>query len=198
MQTAEGATGALIDAVIPRPGARASALGRDAGIVLGASVLMALLAQLTIPLPVVPITGQTLGVLLIGAALGSRKGALAMVAYLSEGAVGLPVFAGGSGGFVHLLGPTGGYLFSYVAAAFIVGLLCERGFDRNLLTAAVAMLAGSVAIYAVGLPWLAFYLPNGQVLATGLLPFIPGDLIKLVIAATLLPSAWRAVGRLGR
>lgn len=190
-----GSTGALIDAVIPRPSARASVLLRDAGIVLGASILMALLAQITIPLPIVPITGQTLGALLIGAALGSKKGSLAMLAYIAEGALGAPVFAGGLGGIAVLAGPRAGYLFGFVVAAFVAGLLAERGLDRNLLTAALAMLAGEVAMYAVALPWLSFYVPGDQVLSVGLIPFIPGDLVKLVIAAALLPTAWKLLGR---
>ncbi len=156
---------------------------------------MALLAQLTIPLPIVPITGQTLGVLLIGAALGSRKGALAMLIYLGAGALGLPVFAGSAGSIAVLVGPTAGYLLSYPIAAFVVGWLAERGLDRNLLTTALAMLAGEVVIYAVALPWLSFYVPSDEVLATGLMPFIAGDLIKLMIAAALLPSAWKLLGR---
>lgn len=186
-------TRALVDAAIPRPRARPSVLLRDIAIVIGASALMALLAQLTIPLPVVPITGQTLGVLLIGAVLGSKRGALAMIAYLAEGAIGLPVFAGGAGSVVVLIGPTAGYLFSYPIAAFVVGWLCERGFDRKLFTAAVAMLAGEVVIYSIGLPWLSFYVPNGEVFITGLTPFIPGDLLKLIIAAILVPSGWKVL-----
>jgi biotin transport system substrate-specific component len=190
-----GSTGALIDAVVPRPGARVSVLLRDTGIVLAASALMALLAQLTIPLPVVPVTGQTLGVLLIGASLGSKKGSLAMLAYLAEGALGAPVFAGGSGGIAVIAGPTAGYLYGFVVAAFVVGWLAERGFDRNLLTAAVAMLVGTVAMYAVALPWLSFYVPGDKLLSVGLIPFIPGNLVKLVLAAALLPTAWKLLGR---
>lgn len=190
-----GSTGALIDAVVPGPSARVSVLMRDAGIVLAGSILMALLAQLTIPLPIVPITGQTLGVLLIGASLGAKKGSLAMLAYLAEGALGAPVFAGGSGGIAVLAGPTAGYLYGFVVAALVVGWLAERGLDRNVLTAAIAMLAGEVAMYAVALSWLSFYVPNDELLSVGLIPFIPGDLVKLVIAAALLPSAWKLLGR---
>lgn len=187
-------TGALIDAAIPRPGTRAKALLWNASIVMGASVVMALLAQLTIPLPIVPITGQTLGVLLIGASLGSRRGALAMLAYLAQGAMGAPVFAGAAGGAAVLAGPTAGYLYGFVAAAFVVGWLAERGLDRNIFTAAAAMLAGQGVIYAVALPWLALYVPSTELLAAGLLPFIPGALAKLVIAAALFPAVWRLVG----
>jgi biotin transport system substrate-specific component len=155
---------------------------------------MALLAQLTIPLPIVPVTGQTLGVLLIGASLGSKKGSLAMLAYLAQGALGAPVFAEGAG-VAYMAGPTGGYLFGFVVAAFVVGRLAERGLDRNLFTAAIAMLAGEVAMYAVALPWLSFYVPGDKLLSVGLIPFIPGNLVKLVIAAALLPAAWKLLGR---
>ena len=188
-------TGALIDALVPRPRGLISILLRDAGIVLGASIQMTLLAQLTIPLPIVPITGQTLGVLLIGASLGSKKGSLAMLTYLGEGALGAPVFAGGSGGIAVLAGPTAGYLYGFVIAAFLVGWLAERRLDRNVLTAATAMLAGEVAMYTVALPWLSFYVPNDQLLSVGLIPFIPGDVVKLVLAAALLPAAWKLLGR---
>ena len=187
-------TGTLIDAVLPRPDARVFAVLRSVGIVFGASVLMALLAQLTIPLPVVPITGQTLGVLLIGAALGSKKGSLAMIAYLVEGALGAPVFAEGAG-IAYMVGPTGGYLLGFVAAAFVIGWLAERGFDRNVFTAAVAMLAGQIVLYAAALPWLSLYVPTDQLLSVGLIPFIPGALVKLIVAAALLPAAWKLLGR---
>ena len=129
----------------------------------------------------------------IGGALGSRRGGLAMLLYLAEGASGLPVFAGGTGGFVHLIGFTGGYLWSYPVAAFVTGLLCERRF----LTSALAMLPGSLLIYAFGVSWLAVSLHLNLLAAftLGMVPFIPGDLIKLMIAAALLPVAWMVVKR---
>ncbi len=188
----------LADVVFPSALRRTRAQRRaaDAALVLGGSLLTALMAQIAIPLPFtpVPITGQTLAVLLVGAALGSRRGALSMAAYVLEGVLGLPVFAGGTAGLARLLGPTGGYLVGFIAAAFVTGWLAERGWDRRLLTAALAMLAGNVVIYLFGLPWLArftggFLGPKGA-LVLGLLPFIPGDLVKLALAALLLPSAW--------
>jgi biotin transport system substrate-specific component len=150
-----------------------------------------------IPLPFspVPITGQTLAALLIGALLGSRLGALCILLYISEGLLGVPVFAGGSAGLLRLLGPTGGYLAGMVLAAYVTGSLAERGWDRRPLTAALAMLCGNIAIYILGLPWLAHFVGAGHVLAAGLLPFIPGDLLKLAIAATLLPAGWAILGR---
>ncbi|MCS7251828.1 MAG: biotin transporter BioY, partial [Thermoflexus sp.] len=132
----------------------------DAMLILGGSLFTALMAQISIPLPFtpVPITGQTLAVLLVGAALGSRRGALSIATYVLEGALGLPVFAGGTAGISRLQGPTGGYLIGFVAAALITGWLAERGWDRRPLSTALAMLAGNAVIYLFGLPWLALFL----------------------------------------
>ncbi len=159
--------------------------------VVAASLLIALGAQVRIPLPFspVPVTLQTFAVLLVGAQLGSRRGALAVLAYLAQGLVGLPVFAGWSGGVAHLLGPTGGYLLGFVAAAYLTGFLFERGWGARLLTAGAALLAGNVAIYALGLPWLALYVGAGRALALGLAPFIVGDVAKVVGATVLLHTA---------
>lgn len=160
------------------------------------SALIALAAQVSIPLPFgpVPLTGQTFAVLLVGAALGSRLGAGTVLLYLAEGAAGLPVFApGGPPGIARFAGPTAGYLAGFVGAAFVVGWLAERGWDRRFATAVLAMLAGEVVIYAVGLPWLARFVPPERVLAAGLFPFIPGDLLKVLLAAAALPAAWRLV-----
>ena len=147
-----------------------------------------------LPFTPVPVTGLTLGVLLVGAALGSQRGALALALYLLEGAAGLPVFAGGGSGPAWLLGPTAGYLWSAPLAAWVVGKLAEKQWDRAPSTAFCAMVAGNISIYAVALPWLALFVGPGQVLATGLLPFIPGDLLKAALATALLPAAWKAVG----
>jgi biotin transport system substrate-specific component len=170
---------------------------RDACLVVGGSLLLALCAQIFIPLwfTPVPITGQTLGVLLIGAALGSRRGALAIILYLIEGGSGLPFFAGGGSGWAAFSGPTGGYLIGFVAAAYVVGWLAERGWDRKFWTAAAAMLAAEFVIYLFGVPWLAYFVGPGDALPLGMFPFIPGDIVKLVIAALVLPSTWSLVGR---
>jgi len=170
----------------------------DLSLVVAFGTLMGLLAQISIPLPFtpVPITGQTFGVLLTGALLGSRRGTLAMLVYLAEGSSGLPVFALGHSGLATILGPTGGYLLSYPVAAFAVGFLAERGWDRNFLRSVAAMLLGEVVIYAVGLPWLANFVGAERTLALGFLPFLPGDVVKLLLAATMLPSGWRIVRRL--
>lgn len=167
-------------------------------LVVTGSLLIALAAQVAVPLPFspVPVTGQTFAVLLVGAALGARLGAAAVLVYLAEGAVGLPVFApGGPLGAARFVGPTGGYLVGFAAAAYVVGALAERGWDRRLLTAALAMLVGEIAIYAFGLAGLSRFVPAERLLGAGLLPFIPGDLVKLALAAIALPVAWRLLGR---
>ena len=172
---------------------------RDLFLILGASFGLGLLAQLEIRLPwtPVPITLQPFAVFLLGAALGSRRGALAMLAYLAEGAAGLPFFAGGSAGFAHLLGPTGGYLLGFVPAAFVIGFCAERGWDRTPLRAFAAMLLGSVALFACGLTQLAAFVPRGEVLRAGLYPFLLGDLVKMLAAAALLPALWKLLERTG-
>lgn len=179
----------LADAVVPQFG-----LWRDVLLILGFSALTAVAAQFSVPLPFtpVPITGQTLAVLLTGAALGSRRGALAMLAYLAEGSVGLPVFAGGGSGLFWTF-PSGGYLIGFVAAAFVVGWLVERGLDRKPWVL-VAMLAGNAIIYVPGLLQLGFFVGWSNVLELGLWPFVPGDLAKLYVASLALPTAWVLVG----
>jgi biotin transport system substrate-specific component len=171
------------------------ALWQEALLILGGSLLVGLMAQVAIPLPFtpVPVTGQTFAVLLVGALYGSQRGALTVGLYLLEGALGLPVFAGGTSGLGRLLGPTGGYLIGFVAAAWIVGRLCEHGWDRRVPTAALAMLMGNAVIYLCGLPWLALFVGPERSLMAGLWPFIPGDLIKLVLAAVALPAGWRLI-----
>jgi len=112
--------------------------------------------------------------------------------------MGLPVFTGGGAGVAHLMGPTGGYLMGFVAAAWLSGALAERGWDRRVKTALAAMFLGNAAIYVFGLPWLAYFVGGGRVLEMGLLPFIPGDFLKLGVAAMLLPQGWRLMGKGGR
>ena len=179
---------------IPRPWARLA----DVTLVLAGSLLMAALAQLAVPLPFtpVPITGQTLGVLLVGGALGSKRGAASMLLYLVEGACGLPVFAAGGAGPLVLFGPHGGYLFGFVAAAYCVGLLAERGFDRSFRSAILAFGLGELVIYAFGVPWLAVFVGTRQALVAGFWPFLPGAVVKAAAAGVLLPGAWAAVRRL--
>lgn len=179
-----------------RPSTRTHQVVLDTLLVLGGSLFVALLSQLRIQVGFspVPITAQTLAVLLVGATLGSRRGALAMLIYLAQGAMGLPVFAG-AGGAARLLGPTGGYLVGFVAAAFIVGRLAERGWDRRPISTALAMLAGNAAIYLFGVSWLALLVGVDKALPLGLYPFIVGDVLKLALAMTLLPAGWWLVGQ---
>lgn len=184
----------LADVALPRAGFLLNAM-----LVVGASLVTALAAQVAFPVPwsPVPVTGQTFAVLLSGAVLGARRAFLAQALYIAEGACGLPVFAGGAAGFVKLLGPTGGYLMAFPFAAFVTGFLAERGWDRRFLTMVAAMLLGSVVIFAAGLAMLSRFLPTSQLLSAGLLPFIPGDIIKSSLAALAFPAAWRAVHRTG-
>jgi biotin transport system substrate-specific component len=182
----------LADRALPRPGALHQLL-----LITGASLLTALSAQIAIPVPwsPVPLTGQTFAVLLTGAVLGARRAFLAQALYLVEGASGLPVFAGGASGIVRLIGPTGGYLVAFPFAAALVGALAERGWDRRFLSMAAAMLLSSAIIFASGLAWLSRFVPGETLLAQGLIPFVPGDLIKSALAALVFPWAWRWVDR---
>jgi biotin transporter BioY len=169
----------------------------DAVLVVGFACLTAAFAQISFWIGPVPITGQTFAVLLAGALLGSRRGALSQLSYLAIGATGIPYWfaLGGPPGIARLIGPTGGYLFGFVAVAFVVGLLAERGWDRRIWTAALAMLAGEAVLYVFGLSWLAQFVPGEAVLQTGLYPFIIGDVIKVIAAALILPSGWLLLRR---
>ena len=165
----------------------------DALLVVGGSAVIALFAQIVIPLPFspVPITGQTFAILLIAALLGGVRGGLSTLLYLMQGMAGSPFFAAGTAGIARLVGPTGGYLIGFVVAAFVVGLLAQQGWNRRVGSTALAMLVGNVIIYAFGLAWLAHFVGAGQVISLGLLPFIPGDLLKLALAAFALPAGWK-------
>jgi biotin transport system substrate-specific component len=171
---------------------------RDAALVLGAALLTALCAQISIPVPgsPVPITGQTFAVVLTAAALGAGRGASAQFLYVALGAVGLPFYADGASGVSVIWGATGGYLVGFVLAAWVVGRLAERRQDRTVLRAAPAMAAGQLIIFGVGVPWLAVSagLSPSAAIAAGFTPFIVGGIVKAVLAGVLLPSAWRLVG----
>ncbi len=164
----------------------------DFALVIGGSLLIGLCAQIKImPFGLVPITGQTFAVLMIGAVLGAKRGALAVLAYLAQGVAGLPVFATMSGP-AALFGPTGGYLLGFAPAAYVTGLLAERGWDRRFGTTVLAMALGNLVIYTSGLAQLGCLTGmSTTVLKTGLLVFIPGDMVKIALAAILLPSAWK-------
>ena len=163
------------------------------------SWLVAALAQIEIRLPFtpVPITGQTLGVLLVGASLGAGLGAVSMALYLVQGALGLPFFSGGESGadFLQLSAVTGGYLWGFVVSAAVVGALAERRWDRSIRSSIGEMFLGEVVLYAIAIPWLmqALDVSLAEALELGLAPFVVGDTLKLLAAAGLLPLAWRLV-----
>jgi biotin transport system substrate-specific component len=152
-------------------------------LILLASWIIGVSGQLSIALPFspVPITGQTIIVLLIGAFLGKNRGAGAVGLFLAQGAAGLPVFAGGKSGLAVLVGPTGGYLFGFLAAAYIVGCLTELRYERSILYTAISLLVGNAIIYTFGLIWLVRFVGESQVLSLGLYPFILGDAIKIIL-----------------
>ena len=165
---------------------------RSVSLAVVCSLLTALAAQIVIPVGLgPPITGQTFVVLLTGALLGSRLGAMAMIVYLAEGAVGLPFFSSGQGGIGHLLGQSGGYLVAFPAGAFITGALAENGWDKRFWTAAVAMAVGSIIILLAGMAWFSLLTHTSPLVALLInLKYIPGDLIKVLLAAAVLPTGW--------
>lgn len=201
-------SGTLAQRLLPSAGPFARPVVRDGFLVLIGTIFMALCAQIRIELPFtpVPITGQTLGVYLIGALYGPRLGAITLLTYLAQGLLGLPVFAGGTNawspsripGLPVIIGPTAGYLFAFPIAAFVVGWLANRGWDRRVRTAIPAMLTGELVILALGFLWLA----SATAIITGsvsipalfgaaVLPFLPGAAIKITLAALALPGGWR-------
>lgn len=175
--------------------------------VLFVAALTAAAAQVSVALPFtpVPFTLQPMVVLLGGAALGSRLGLASQAVYLAAGIAGLPVFAASPilpQGAARLLGPSGGYLMAYPIAAFAAGWLAERGFDRRYFASVAAMAVGLGVIFTFGVSWLAFFAAPSPVglraaVATGFVPFLPADIIKLFVAACVLPSLWRFVGSPG-
>lgn len=180
-------------AAVLRPSKKAYAGLYDIALIIGGSFFIALCARIRILLPFspVPFTGQTFAVLIIGALFGAWRGSSSVLLYIMMGASGMPVFAMG-GGFAVLLGPTGGYLVGFIAAAYITGLLAERGWDRRTGTTVLAMLFGNMTIYAFGLLWLCCLMGmNKAVLTEGLYPFVVGDLLKISLASALLPSGWK-------
>jgi len=156
-------------------------------LILGTSWLIAISAQISIYLPFspVPITGQTLIILLAGLVLGKNRGTAAVAIYLLQGASGLPFFAGGKSGLATLFGPTGGYLFGFLAAVYIVGMLSELRFKQSLFQAATALVIGNTIIYIFGLVWLARFIGESQALQLGLYPFLAGDLLKISLGVVL-------------
>lgn len=171
----------------------------DAALVVTGALAIALAAQVTIPLPFtpVPVSGQTFAVLLVGASLGTVRGAGASGLYVLLGLAGMPVYADGAHGLHVVTGATGGYLVAFPLAAALVGRLAERGWDRSFSSAVGAMLTGNVLVYLIGLPWLALTVGADleRTLELGLYPFVAGDLLKVYLAAAALPAAWKLVSR---
>lgn len=186
----------LAPTIYTRTFPRAADWLRDVILIAFGAILVAALAQVKIPLPFtpVPLTGQTFAVLLVGAALGSKRGAASMALYITLGALGLPVFAGGESGIAYLSGATLGYLIGFVIAAYVIGLLAERGLERSIRTSIIPFLVGTVIIYICGVAWLTVILGSfSKAFAAGLIPFLIGDAIKLVAASLVLPGAWKFV-----
>ena len=194
-------TGTLADALWPRMGVLPKDLLRDLVLIVGFAVLVALCGRARFFLPdnPVPITMQTFGVLMTGAALGSWRGTSSLLLFYFVGMAGLPVFQGGGNGWSYVTdSPTGGYLIGFVAAGCVTGFLAERGWSRG--NSLWALLVGSVVLYIPGILWLGAkgYVPWGEVLSTGLYPFIPGDLLKMLMVGIVLPSAWTLANRRDR
>ena len=176
---------------------RPSSIWREIPILLGFNLLLVVTSYISFhpPWSPVPITGQTFGVLLIAMALGRVRGAGVVLAYLAEGAAGLPVFAGGTAGIPILFGPTGGYLIGFLIAAYVVGWLADIGLSHKYHLSFAAMIVGTAIIFACGLAWLTFFVPSDMLLMAGLYPFLPGAAIKIAVAAVVLPSVWKFVGK---
>ena len=176
------------------PASAVNPLLRAAILVLGGTLALAVAAKLQVPFWPVPVTMQSLVVLALGAAYGWRLAGVTMVAYLLEGAAGLPVLASGSG-LAYMMGPTGGYLVGFVLAAMLVGYLAEKGADKKALTMFGAMLAGAAFIYVPGIAWLSGFTGLEKAVAVGFVPFILGDVLKAALAAAIFPAAWSLLRR---
>ncbi len=199
--TASAGTRRVLADVIARPSSRARAFALDAGLVIAGATVVALLAQVEIPLWPVPITGQTLGVIVVGAALGAWRGAAALTSYMLVGLAGLPVFAGFTGTVAAIGKPSFGFVIGFIFSAFVAGWFAERAWDRRPALAFLGFAAASVVPFLFGIPYMAFILnvvmgldySFGELLSVGLLPFILGGLIKAALAAAIIPGAWALV-----
>ena len=199
--TASAGTRRVLADVIARPSSRARAFALDAGLVIAGATIVALLAQVEIPLWPVPITGQTLGVIVVGAALGAWRGAAALTTYMLVGLAGLPVFAGFTGTVAAIGKPSFGFVIGFIFSAFVAGWFAERAWDRRPGLAFLGFAAASVVPFLFGIPYMAFILnvvmgldySFGELLAAGLVPFILGGLIKAALAAAIIPGAWALV-----
>jgi biotin transport system substrate-specific component len=177
---------------ICRPGEKSQAILYNILLTLGGSIFIALSAQIAIGGPV-PFTMQTFAVLLIGTLFGARLGSASVCLYLLEGFAGWPVFSHWRCGLPVLFGPTGGYLIGFFAAVYVTGTLAQRGWDRRVGTTILAMLIGNLFIYTFGLLWFSHLAGTRIALTSGLFVFIPGDIIKIALAAAILPSGWKLI-----
>lgn len=192
--------------LIARPTARARAFALDAALVVVGAAMVALLAQVEVPLQPVPITGQTLAVVIVGAALGARRGAAALTTYLLAGLAGLPVFAGFTGSIAAVAKPSFGFVIGFIAAAFVAGWFAERAWDRRPALAFIGFILASALPFVFGIPYMALILNvvgGGtfgieEILGFGLWPFIVGGVIKAAIAALVIPGAWLVVRAIDR
>ena len=184
----------LIDALLDKD----DSLFRTFFLILAGSLLLTLSAKIQVPFYPVPMTLQTLVVLLIGVSFGWRMGFATVLAYLAQGATGLPVFAGTPEkglGLLYMAGPTGGYLVGFALAAGLTGWLAERGLDRSVIGTAIAMIAGNLVIYVFGLAWLANFVGFEKAVTLGVIPFLFGDLVKIMLATASLPAIWKFLNR---
>lgn len=171
---------------------------RDAAIVLGAAGLLALSAKVQVPFYPVPMTLQSLVILVVGAAFGWRMGVATVLAYLAEGAAGIPVFAGAGAGPAYMMGPTGGYLAGFVLAAGVTGFLAERGYTKGVLSTLAVMALGHVLIFVPGYLWLTALFGAEKAYAIGVAPFYAATVLKTALGAAMLPAAWWALERARR
>lgn len=190
-QPAPSAPFVLIDAIWSRRDTSTANMLRLAVLAIAGSALMAVSAKIQVPMWPVPMTMQTFAVLVIAMSFGMRLGGSALLLYLAEGAVGLPVFASG-GGLAYFAGPTAGYLAGFLVAAVLVGWLAEKGWDRNVVQTLIAMALGTIVIFGLGVAWLSIFLGDAdKAIASGLTPFLVGAAVKIALAAAVLPIAWR-------
>jgi biotin transport system substrate-specific component len=184
-------------AAVIRPQTKREALLYNFVLIIGASIFIALSAQIAfnVPFSPVPVTGQTFAVILVGALLGSRRGSLAIIAYLLEGISGLPVFAQAQFGIVHLFGPTGGYLIGFIPAAFLCGWLVESGWGKSYISTLGIMTIGTILIFICGLTWLKILTGSENVLLIGFYPYLTGAIIKIALATIVYRLGWLALDK---
>lgn len=174
---------------------RGQGLGRAAALVIGGSLAIAAAAKIQVPFWPVPMTMQTLVVLLIGVTYGSRLAAATVLAYLAEGLAGVPVFAAATAGPAYMAGPTGGYLLGFLVAATSIGWLAERGWDRSLGWTVAAMAIGHVLVFVPGVAWLAVLFGWSKAVAVGVAPFIAATIVKTALGAALVAAFWSLAGK---